>query len=132
MENYKNKSAFKDYVFKYSKHLYVCFVFIFCFLFLVNFYDDSKPLQVFENKSENVSIYIGSFSDIDALEDFLSNFTFWAKDKSLNLYPPPYIKVQSNNGNMIVTWGPFKYDYAEDVLSEILDRWNVLGEIKNE
>ncbi len=132
MENYKKESRFKNFVLKYSKHLYVFFIFLFSFLFLLKIYDDSESFEVFEKRSDSVNIYVGSFTDTEALEGFLSKFSFWTKEKSLNLYPPPYVKVKRDSHNMIVTWGPFEHDYAEEMLKEILNTWNMLAEIKNE
>ncbi len=132
MQNYRKESGFKGLGFKYSKQLYVLFVSIVSFVFFIKAYGDSSSFEVFEKRSDNVSIYVGSFTDSEALESFLFKFSSWSNEESLNLYPPPYIKVKRDNNNMIVTWGPFNHDYAKEMLEKILNRWNVLAEIKNE
>jgi len=132
MENYRKESGFKGFVFRYSKQIYVLFISIVSFVFFIKAYGDENSFEVFEKRSDDVSIYVGSFTDPEALEGFLSRFSSWSNEESLNLYPPPYVKVKRDNNNMIVTWGPFEHDYAKDMLEKILNRWNLLAEIKDE
>jgi len=99
---------------------------------MVSSYSDKDPFQFFDKKSSRVQIYIGSFSDMQAMTSFLADFTEWGNQKYPNDYPPPYVKVTREDSTMVVTWGPFEEGTAQKALDEVLKKWNILAEVRDE
>ena len=117
---------------KYLNHIYFAFIFIFSGYLMINSYADKDPFRFFDKKSNRVQVYIGSFSDMQAMTSFLADFTEWGNQKYLNDYPPPYVKVTREDRTMVVTWGPFEEEVAQGALKEVLERWNILAEVRDE
>ena len=117
---------------KHSNHIYSAFVFLFSMYLMISSYKDKDVFQFFDKKTSRVQIYVGSFSDTQAMTSFLVDFTKWGNQKYSNNYPPPYVKVTKGSKAMVVTWGPFEESVAEEALDDILDEWNILAEVRDE
>ena len=66
---------------KHSNHIYSAFVFLFSMYLMISSYKDKDIFQFFDKKTSRVQIYVGSFSDTQAMTSFLADFTKWGNQK---------------------------------------------------